>query len=304
MDQSVSWPKSTRRTAPRVLLITHFEIVSGCQLRCVGCPNSILQPKVQRISVSDFAACLANIDVKAIRLLRLFLYGEALLHRELPELLRQIPKQTWRAQQVEISTNAQFAHWPTFEEALATGIPTRLVVSCDGDGTPESYEALRPPSRWSTLIQFLDRTREIRDRVNPKLELMTRTICDDPVEQQRWRDVLEPRGWKPEFRGWLSLPDSEREIANPNKPGEGLCIFQQRSGLLYVDSDGTMVPCCAYPRAAELGNLKTHRLSEILASDTLHDFRTALAARDSSVPVCAKCPWGSGPTDEGANYLD
>ena len=88
--QTFALPKSTNASMPRVLLLANFEIVSGCQLRCVGCPNSVLQPKVQRISVSDFAACLANIDVKAIHTFRLFLFGEALLHRELPALLRQM----------------------------------------------------------------------------------------------------------------------------------------------------------------------------------------------------------------------
>ena len=302
--QTFALPKSTNASMPRVLLLANFEIVSGCQLRCVGCPNSVLQPKVQRISVSDFAACLANIDVKAIHTFRLFLFGEALLHRELPALLRQMTLQKWRAHKIEMSTNAQFAHWPTFEEALATKIPTRLVVSCDGDGTPESYEALRPPSRWDTFIQFLERTREIRDRVHPKLELMNRTICQDTAEQQRWRDILEPRGWRPEFRDWLPLVDSERELTNPTKPGEGLCIFQQHPAQVYIDFDGMVVPCCAYPRAAELGSLKTHRLSEIRASDTLRDFRTALEARDASVPSCATCAWGSGPTDMSASNLD
>ena len=30
----------------------HFDIVHGCQLRCVGCPNSILQPKIKRMPVA------------------------------------------------------------------------------------------------------------------------------------------------------------------------------------------------------------------------------------------------------------
>jgi radical SAM protein with 4Fe4S-binding SPASM domain len=284
--------------------MAHFEIVRGCQLRCVGCPNSVTQPKVARISVDDFAACLANINVRAIRKLRLFNYGEALLHRELPELLRVITRQKWRAWNVEISTNAQFAHWPTFEQALATGVLTRLSVSCDGDGTPESYEALRPPSRWETLIEFLERTREIRDRVHPKLDLMTRTICDGPEAQERWRSVLEPRGWRPEYRSWLPNPGSPLERANPSEPGQGLCLFQRDSHQLYVDFDGMVVPCCAYPRAAELGSLKHHRLSEILASDTRRDFRAALAARSPASGICATCAYGSPATDALAIRLD
>ncbi len=289
MDQAAVWHRASGGHPPRSLLQLHFDIVRGCQLTCVGCANSILQPKVERISRADFAACLANIDVRAIKVFRLFNYGEPLLHRDLSGLLEIIPQQRWRAQEIEISTNAQFAHWPSFEAALATRVLTRLVVSCDGDGTPESYEALRPPSRWPVLLNFLEKAREIRDRVHPKLDLMTRTICADPHHQRRWQAILVPRGWRPEFRDWLATPGSLRQQANPAPAGQGICMFQANIAQAYVDIDGTVVPCCAHPGAANLGNLKHTRLSEILLGPVRQDFLGALAARDQRFPVCAGC---------------
>lgn len=251
----------TRATAlvfPRIEYIDkfHFEIVKGCQLRCVGCPISTLQPKVERIAPEDFDACLRNVDVQHVRFLRLFNYGEPLLHRNLAQIVSLIPRQAWTVSEVEISTNAQFVYWSDLEEAFRTQVLTDLAVSCDGDGTPEQYEALRPPSRWEKLIEFLERARELRDRYHPKLRLITRTICTDPVAQQRWRQVLEPRGWTPEFRAWLYLPESAtnmtgREIRAPRR----ICSFQSVNGRLYVDWEGTVIPCCAHPKAGVLGNL-------------------------------------------------
>jgi hypothetical protein len=49
-------PDRRQRTA-RSIYNLHFDIVHGCQLRCTGCPNSTLQPKIKRISVEDFNAC-------------------------------------------------------------------------------------------------------------------------------------------------------------------------------------------------------------------------------------------------------
>ena len=66
--------------SPKHLYTLHFDIVNGCQLRCVGCPNSTLEPKIQRISIDDFDLCMGNIDVERIHTLRLFNYGEPLLH--------------------------------------------------------------------------------------------------------------------------------------------------------------------------------------------------------------------------------
>ena len=268
----------------------HFEIVRGCQLRCVGCPNSTLVPKVQRIEPEDFDACLRNIDVKHIAYLRLFNYGEPLLHRRLSEVLACIPRQAWSVGSVEISTNAQFVDWHDLERAIKIRILNNLSVSCDGDGTPGDYERLRPPGKWDKMIEFLERARALRDRHDPGLTLMTRTVCVDPEAQARWRRVLEPRGWTPEFRGWLYLPESEqnmtgREISAPRR----VCSFQAVHNRLYVDWDGTVVPCCAHPRAAVLGNLHEARFSEIIRTHTRARFLKQMAMDRASMPICNAC---------------
>ena len=268
----------------------HFEIVSGCQLRCVGCPNSTLQPKVKRIAVEDFEYLLGRVDVKFVQYLRLFNFGEPLLHRNLASILECIPRQDWGVGRVEISTNAQFIDWDDFEAALKTDILTHISVSCDGDGTPEEYTRLRPPSRWDKFIEFLERAHELRERYCPDMELMTRTICTDPVAQARWRSVLEPRGWIPEFRGWLYLPEAEQNMTGqavvaPTR----VCSFQAANNRLYVDWDGTVVPCCAHPRAGVLGNLRDNTFNEIVHARARAEFLAHMGRDRASMRICNAC---------------
>lgn len=268
----------------------HFEIVRGCQLRCVGCPNSTLQPKVKRIDPEDFDRYLRNIDVKHIHYLRLFNFGEPLLHRDLSALLQCITRQDWTVGHVEISTNAQFVDWPDLEKAIKTRVLDNLSVSCDGDGTPEDYERLRPPSKWEKMIEFLDRAKKLRDRYDPDLVLMTRTVCDDPKAQKRWRKLLEPRGWIPEFRGWLSLPEAQvnmtgHAIEMPHR----VCSYQSVNNRLYSDWDGTVIPCCVHPRAAVLGKLGDATYNEIMRSYTRARFLEQMAENRSAMPICNTC---------------
>jgi len=270
------------------LAVCQFDIVNGCQLECVGCPNSTLKPAIQRISRDDFASCLANIDVDNIRLLRLYNYGEPLLHKGLAELLQEIPRQRWSADVVEISTNAQYVDWPSFEAALRTGIINRLVVSCDGDGTPADYERLRPPSRWDRFIEFLRRVGELRDQLQPDLKLMTRTICTDDTAKARWRSVVRPFGWEPEFRDWLMLPQAKENYSNA-QAAQGLCLFQRKQVALYVTANGTVVPCCFHPRAAELGNLLHQTFSQIMAGRQRQDFSAVMETDRAVMPICGKC---------------
>jgi radical SAM protein with 4Fe4S-binding SPASM domain len=299
---------------PKHLYTLHFDIVHGCQLRCVGCPNSTLEPKIQRISVEDFALCLGNIDVERIHTLRLFNYGEPLLHKQLSSIVAQIPRQRWKASVVEISTNAQWVDWHDFEEALKQEVITRLCVSCDGDGSPEQYEELRPPSKWEKLIEFLDRAAYLRDRWAPAMQLWTRTVVRTKKDMQRWEEVLRPRGWMPEFRRWMALPESAqnmtgRAVVTP----KAACVFMAdpqvftahpwfgEINLLYVDADGTVVPCCMHPRAGEFGNLKTQKYSEILRGQARERFRNDLETRRATMSICGTCDVGPAG-NEGPSF--
>jgi radical SAM protein with 4Fe4S-binding SPASM domain len=283
-------------------------------LRCIGCPNAALKPKIERIVVTDFERCLRNIDVSHIHTFRLFNYGEPLLHPRLAECVEQIPGQTWKASFVELSTNGQKVHWDDFEEMLKLQVVNRLVVSCDGDGTAEDYERLRPPSSWEKLILFLERARELRDRWSPATELMTRSVISDPRGRQRWNSVLLPRGWKPSFRGWMNLPQAPvNPTGRMTVVPAGDCFFMAQPeafkgqawhgevALLYVDCDGSVVPCCQHPRAGVLGNLKEQTYNEIMNGDARRQFIQEMKTDRRSMPICGQCDVGP-PNAEGPSF--
>lgn len=301
-------------TPPRSIFICHVDVVHGCQLRCVGCPNSVLLPKIMRMPVDDFRTILGNIDVEKIHTLRLFNFGEPLLHKELSQLVAVIPEQKWRASIVEISTNGQKVYWDDFEEMLKLEVVNRIAISCDGDGTPEEYERLRPPSKWELFIEFLERTRVLRDRWSPATQLITRTVCEDPAARERWKKILEPRGWTPEFRLWMALPGASQNMTGraPVVP-EGPCAFMAdpseythhpwhgEINLCYVDWDGTVVPCCMHPRAGVLGNLREQRYSEILQGAARERLIEAMRSNRRAMPICGECD--IGPVGhEGASF--
>lgn len=281
-----------------------MDIVHGCQLRCVGCPNSTIMDKVKRIELEDFRRSLANVDVEYIQHFRLFNFGEPLLHTNLTGIFEVIAAQPWRAEETEISTNAQWCDWEDLERALALGVLDRLVVSCDGDGTPEQYELLRPPAKWDKLIEFLDRAGDIQSRVAPDLKLITRTIVEDSDAMARWNSILEPRGWTAEFRDWKYLPESqENRTGRTLQIPDDLCTFVAPSdhfehhyhgGIyqLYVDANGTVVPCCAHPSAGNLGNLRHSKASELMTNRERKAFVQRLQTERHNVPICSSCEFG------------
>lgn len=298
------------------IFIMDFEIVRGCQLRCVGCPNSTLLPQVAHIPVEDFDRGLKQLDVDRIHTIRLYNFGEPLLHPEFSKIVSRIPEQRWTVSEVEISTNAQHVYWDDFEEAMRQQVVTRLVVSCDGDGTADSYEELRPPSSWDALLEFLERAKELRDRHSPNTKLLTRTICnpEPPEDRMRWRSLLEPLGWTPEFRRWMHLPEGQNMTGRAIRAPAGPCIFMAdpndferplwdgQMNLLVVDIDGSIRPCCFHPDAGTLGNLFEKKYSEILAGRQRRDFVEMMKTNRASMRVCGTCD--VGPVgNEGPSFL-
>jgi radical SAM protein with 4Fe4S-binding SPASM domain len=119
---------------------------------------------------------------------------------------------------------------------------------------------------------------------------MTRTICTDPQAQARWRNLLEPRGWTPEFRGWLYLPESEQNMTGRAiRVPKAVCSFQRVNNRLYVDWDGTVVPCCAHPRAGVFGNLHRNTYNEIMRARARAEMLAMMAADRASMPICNAC---------------
>jgi radical SAM protein with 4Fe4S-binding SPASM domain len=288
---------------PSAIHVLHFEIVQSCQLRCLGCPITTLLPKIEKISPALFARCLSNIDVPAVRDFNLFNYGEPLLHDDLPAIAEIVAKSPLQIGSLEISTNAQFARWDQIEAVVAMRVLNRFIVSCDGDGTPESYERLRPPGKWSVLMDFLRRLAEIRAKHDPDLQLVTRTIITSGAHRESWRAILEPLGWSSDFRGWKILPEALNQSERVPVPGTGVCRFLETPGQhLYVNVDGTVVPCCAHPGAGDLGSLAMNTFREILSGSKRNAFVETMRTARSTMPVCSGCEWGPtshpGPSDD------
>jgi len=144
--------------------------------------------------------------------------------------------------------------------------------------------------------------------------LITKTIVNHREDALRWTQLLQPLGWLPEFRGWMALPESiENMTGRDIQAPKGVCVFMAEPEafnahpwfgevrLLYVDTDGLVVPCCIHPHAGVLGNLKIQRYSEILAGQARADFKAQMANDRPSMKVCGGCEMGPAG-DEGPSF--
>ncbi len=267
----------------------HFDVVQGCQLRCVGCPNSVLLPKIDHISPDDFDHCLRNVDVRLVRTLRLFNFGEPFLHPDIGGLLGVIRRQAWNVERVEVSTNAMIYDERKLTEIIGSGVVTHLFVSCDGDGSPAEFERLRPPARWDKLLTFLEGAARIRSELQSSIVLATRSVCESPEGRDRWSQVLRPRGWEPEFQDWQILPNTSGEPWQRQARVTNTVCWPMSGVNLFVDCRGDVIPCCSYPNLPPMGNLKTQRFSEVHRGELRRRMLHLLETKRTSDSVCGQC---------------
>lgn len=264
-----------------------FDITNACHLRCVGCPNSTLKPKPLFVTKEFFNHCLSNVDVDVIDQFRLFLFGDPMLHPDLPTIIEQIPNQKFKTRRIDISTNGQCIVTDTLKDVIKQGIVTNFGVSCDGNCTPEDYERLRPPAKWDKLIRFLVTVSELKRRYNPKLSLVARIICTKKPEQKKWRNLLSPLGFEPKFRHMRKDPQSVYAQTKKIQPAKGACDFVKKS-YFYITATGMVVPCCVHPKATDLGNISEQTYSEICKTSR-KNFAKVLKEFRPKHPICGKC---------------
>ena len=252
-----------------------IDIVSGCQLQCIGCPNSTLKKKPEFMSLQALGTCLENIDVD-VKLLRLFNFGEALLHPRFVDMVKLINE--WgRYKKLEVSTNGQ---WGVSAFAKLNKVKIdRLVVSCDGEGTKESYEGIRKGADWDKLLAFLKDGKYCA----PFAQHVIRSITLTDKGKKWWQRNIT--GWQFNFRGWIPMP---RSMCNPsgkiNFKSKGSCEHMDTDNL-YVDWNGTVGPCCNYPNAFYIGNLMAQKASYLVKHK--RDLRLKMAEKRWG--VCREC---------------
>jgi radical SAM protein with 4Fe4S-binding SPASM domain len=189
-------PSTLRMDIKNVCLCLNLD---QCNLRCIMCwQTSARESNRQKYKVVNMPreALLQILRSNGIKSATISVVGggEPFLYPYIQDLLVEAPNNSKR---LMIMTNGTLLHQnPTLWE-MAEEAPITLMFSIDA-ATPETYEKVRPPAKWSTLIRNIERFIEVRER-NPRLDLTTSFV----VLQQNLDELLPfmklNAQWKSEY---------------------------------------------------------------------------------------------------------
>ena len=193
---------------------------AGTRLRCVNFEIVEGNGRPGRTLIPNFvAACLVNIDVDVISVLRLFRQGDPLKHGRLLDVVGVIEllrEGATRIDIVEVWTDGIGLDLVQLEDALRRQSFDSLILRCGG-GVREEH------------IAFLDAVTAFRKLYQIDMALKGWITAEGAEDEARWIMLLEERGWVAMVRPPAApdvppLPFIGRAAPNPPGPGESLSI--------------------------------------------------------------------------------
>ncbi len=143
-----------------------LQITSGCDLDCFLCSEHERPPEEKlarnlRVMPIALAVRVASEVAPFARRLVIGTSGEPLLHPDLAQILTEMSR---AGRELGLLTNGRNFLRPGVAPLVAR-LVTDLTVSLDA-ATPETFERMRAPAKWTEQIQSLERLAQERSRIS------------------------------------------------------------------------------------------------------------------------------------------
>lgn len=243
----------------------YMEPTLFCNLRCPACPTGLrlgLRPSVS-IEEDLFKSAIDEVG-DYIFTLNMYNWGEPLLHKKTPELIRYAKKKDIK---IVMSTNLSIKFTDEYIDNLVTSGLDRLIVSLDG-ASAETYKRYRVSGDFDLVRRNILRIQEAKQRLGvetPRVvwQFLVFKHNEHEIEQARglykdwgadeftlagaempldnYNDGLEP-STMPEFNVYHPTHVLQRE-AERQMQSDRPCTWLY--GVFVLNPNGKVSPCCA-----------------------------------------------------------
>jgi len=288
-------PQSTDPNAIAPPENVQIQTVTGCNGRCVFCPNGKTQRKIpmgRQMNGKLFRSVADQCLALGVRRFTLYLMNEPLLDRKLPERIAYISARINKPQYTKITTHG----------GLLTEDMARRLLDAGLDKLKISVQSINPETYRHIMNLPLERTLKNIDRFlgfkekggyrRPRLEIVT-------VDSIQTRDELpEIRRYWQERKIKLHIEPVENRIDHreirETAVGTGRLVpftwCRRLTEQVFVLYDGRMVLCCSdWEQHSFIGDLTRARLADIWYGARYADYRRRFAAGDIEGMICSGC---------------
>lgn len=258
-------------------LTIYIEPTNRCNLSCDFCPQSLdnyedRTGKRQDMPLDLWRKVMKEIGTLDIKSLKLYFFGEPLLH---PDIVEMVSIAKTACERVELTTNGMALSVKTAIGLLGVLDYLRISIYPDVDH-PEN------------VVRNVARLWELRESLNhSKPYISAKVFSQDEADAIRpfYKNIVDEISTET-----LHTIGSEFvQISQQEKDDRKACPFPFYN--LVVKSNGDVVPCCvAWEDSLVVGNVREETLLEIWRGEKLARIhRLHLEGRRGELAACAKC---------------
>lgn len=284
-------------------LAIDFEITNKCNFNCKFCPigaeeyekevgydqvePEVLETIVQQIKASE----------KQLKVFRFSMFGEALLHPKLQEMLRCV-KQSNIAERIEITTNGSTLTKKKVSHILESP-PDLIRISIYG------LDEIEYSQNTGTTGMFRRVINGVQNLANRKKELALsephiyiKSFETDEERRRRFVHLFEryadELGYEEghEWDGRVRMMAPAESEATVNRRRVCPLPFYK----VVINSSGDLTFCCVdWKRSTSVGNIKNNTIHELFNGSKAIKFREALITGADLPDACSRCSFFKRP---------
>ncbi len=293
---------AARQDVPFFPPCVYIEPTNACNCHCVICPRRFMRRAVGFMPFPLFRDLVGQIAALGPSEIRLFNFGEPLLH---PQLAGMIALCRRHDLPVQFQTNGIHLTEPVLRRLFETGLDY-LGVSVNGL-TAAEYEQIRPGFSFAAVQENVRRARSLAAELRAPLHIHINAQILKSEKDRRLKDI------ETYVQSWSGIADSlsvsglslfpgieypaggrlhTADLSHLPRRDDAQVRCTEPFDRLIVKWDGRVTACCAdYDARFVVGDLQTQRLADVWNSPLLNRLRLALRERRfHRVPHCQTCP--------------
>jgi len=265
-----------------------IELTSACNIKCRMCPTVDMSRKKGFMEMETYQAIIEKAAAAGIGLIRFTLFGEALLHPDVVEMIR-LAKEKDLA--VGLNTNGLALNPQLSRQIIEAGLDS-IIFSFDG-ATKETYENIRINSDFEkvqdNIRNFVDIRNELQSKIpHTRIQMIPMKDSLEEIEdfKRKWSGIID------EVAITYTYAMDKALHEQMERPASFVPHCRYPWDLLVVYYDGTVGYCCKDVEAKlVLGNIKDHSFEELWNAPTLTEIRKNLRREDmANLPtLCGHC---------------
>ena len=272
-----------------------IQTITGCNARCIFCPNGKTRRNIPRGRRMDWDLYRSIVDQSVelgIRRYSAYLMNEPMLDRELPQRIDYISARIKKPQYIKVTSHGGLMTEKMAKGLLDSGL-NKLKISVQSL-QPDTYRRIMGLS-LEKILKNIDRFLELKNRGGyklPRFEIVAVDSIQTHKEIPRMRRYWQERDIKLYVEPVENRADQQnvRDTAVGKQELRAFSWCRRLMEQIYVLHDGRMVQCCAdWEQRSIMGDLNQQRLADIWYGNRYSDFRHRFTAGNVKGMICACC---------------